>query len=166
MLTDTEKALERVCSVEIKDYKKIEDGFFLRGPMAQQFAEHMPYLVFATPGYVADIMKDGLVISTIGETYIKVPGLESSRKVRLSFEGRYLDCEIIRCTTEGFYVKEKIDASSCLVVGYGVDDFMKIDFNGLTSENTAAIQQLNKDNKEMKGIILNLIKRLEVIENG
>ncbi len=160
--------LDLVNKMEVVNYQyidKVEKGNITKkGFIAQQIEEVLPDAVGKSKAFIPDIYKKASRVvadSTANTLTISTPvahNLKEGNLLRFITLGGTHEKEVLSVLSDNTFTVEKPegDCSQVFVYGKKVDDFRAIDYDQVFSAGIGAIQELSRQNDELKQTIENL----------
>ncbi len=160
--------LDLVNKMEVVDYQyidKIEKGNIIKkGFIAQQIEEVLPDAVAQSKAFIPDIYKKAtaVVVDSVANTITVTTPLEHNLQegdmLRFITTGGTHEEKVLSVFSDSTFTVQKPegDCSEVFVYGKKVDDFRAIDYDQVFSAGIGAIQELSRQNNELKQTIENL----------
>ncbi len=160
--------LDLVNKMEVVDYQyidKIEKGNITKkGFIAQQIEEVLPDAVAQSKAFIPDIYKKATAVvvdSTANTITVSTPvahNLQEGDMLRFITLGGTHEEKVLSVFSDNTFTVQKPegDCSEVFVYGKKVDDFRAIDYDQVFSAGIGAIQELSRQNDELKQTIENL----------
>ncbi len=160
--------LTLINKIEVVDYQyidKVEKGNITKkGFIAQQVEKVLPGAVAKSKAFIPDIYKKASRVvadSTANTLTISTPvahNLKEGNLLRFITLGGTHEKEVLSVLSDNTFTVEKPegDCSQVFVYGKKVDDFRAIDYDQVFSAGIGAIQELSRQNDELKQTIENL----------
>ncbi|MCG6191547.1 tail fiber domain-containing protein [Maribellus maritimus] len=160
--------LALINKIEVVDYQyidKVEKGNITKkGFIAQQIEEVLPNAVGKSKAFIPDIYKEAtaVVVDSAAKTItVSTPvehNLQKGDMLRFITPGGTHEKEVLSILSDNKFTVQKPegDCSEVFVYGKKVDDFRAIDYDQVFSAGIGAIQELSRQNDELKQTIENL----------
>ena len=157
--------LDLVKSIEVVDYQyvdKIENGNRTKkGFIAQQVEEVLPSAVGKSPKIIPSIYKKAskVVVDSVENTLtITTPiahNLKEGDELRFITPGKNHEEKVLSVLSDSCFVVKNVDGDCSEVFVYGkrVNDFRSVDYDQVFSVGIGAIQELSRQNDELKQTI-------------
>ncbi len=157
--------LDLVKSIEVVDYQyvdKIENGNRTKkGFIAQQVEEVLPSAVGKSPKIIPSIYKKAskIVVDSVENTLtITTPiahNLKEGDELRFITPGKNHEEKVLSVLSDSCFVVKNVDGDCSEVFVYGkrVNDFRSVDYDQVFSVGIGAIQELSRQNDELKQTI-------------
>ena len=166
--TNGKADLDLINKIEVVDYQyidKVKNGNVTKkGFIAQQVEEVLPDAVGRSIQFIPDIYKKAskVVVDSVANTLIVTTlvnhNLKAGDQLRFITLGGNYEEEVLSVLSDNTFTVKKVegDCSEVFVYGKKVDDFRAIDYDQVFSVGIGAIQELSRQNKELKQTIENL----------
>ncbi len=160
--------LDLVNKMEVVNYQyidKVEKGNITKkGFIAQQIEEVLPDAVGKSKAFIPDIYKKASRVvadSTTNTLTISTPvahNLKEGNLLRFITLGGTHEEEVLSVLSDSTFIVSLVegDCSQVFVYGKKIDDFRAIDYDQVFSAGIGAIQELSRQNDELKQTIENL----------
>jgi hypothetical protein len=181
-VSNSAKDLEIIKALQITDYtmkdKISYGGIAFKKVIAQDLEKVYPQVVAKTVGYIPNVYAVPLKIEKTTNGYMlsftdKHNLSETAKKIQLTANRETKQFDILSIPSEKQVEIKAADLKTDKVFVYGeeVDDLRTVDYEGLTTLNISATQELSKLIKKQQTIIEmqqqqieQLLKRMEVVE--
>ena len=154
-----ENSLEIIKKIEPKNYNIIETAQNKYGFIAQEVEEIVPNVVNISHEYIPNIFDYAINKNKI-ITFDNKNNIELKKGDQIKIN--YKDCKIIDIIDENtFEIDKELEEEKVFIIGTMATDFRNIDYNMITSINTAAIKELYKIIQMQQEQINNLLSLIK-----